>query len=86
MIRESKRLVVRLSKKGIGYHCWIKSPISKEGTFLVEEDERWGETAIGSIYFLHNSVRIDNYDLIDDIIRATILQRSRDIKMEKLLI
>ena len=86
MVTESKKLVVRLSKKGIGYHCWIKSPILKEGTFLVEEDEKVGEAVIGSIYFLHNSVRIDNYDLIDDIIKATVLQRSRDIKIKKLLI
>jgi hypothetical protein len=86
MIRESKKLVVRLSKRGTGYHCWIKSPILKKGTFLVEEEEKVGEAVIGSIYFLHNSVRIDNYDLIDDIIKGTILQRSRDIKLEKLLI
>jgi hypothetical protein len=85
MIRESKKLVVRLSKRGTGYHCWIKSPILKKGTFLVEEEEKVGEAVIGSIYFLHNSVRIDNYDLIDDIIKGTILQRSRDIKLEKLL-
>lgn len=91
MITSSKKLIVKLSKKGKPYHCWIEKQPSDVGTFLIEEecsscDMIKGLHAIHNcMYFLHNSIRIDDYDLIDDILNSVILERTREIKIKKIL-
>ena len=83
MIRSSKKLVVRLSKLGLPYHCWIKSPPSNSGVYIVEEVE--DESGRGYVYLLYNSTRIDYFSQFDHIINLTIKERSRDIKIGRII-
>ena len=81
-----RRLVVS-TNRGTVYHSWRKTyNINKFGLFYIIEDEEL-VTGIetGSHYFLYRGKVVGSFDAICDIINGLLLEKVREIKINKIL-
>lgn len=82
----SKRLVVS-TRGNKTYHYWRKTyKIDKSSMFYIQESTSHKGIEVSSKhYVIYRGVPINSYDEICDIIDSLILQRSREMKLNKII-
>ena len=81
-----KKLVISVNR-GTVYHSWRKTyNVNKFGLYYIMEDEELvSGIETGSHYFLYEGKVVSSFDMICDLIDAFVLEKQRQIKIDKIL-